>query len=584
MLAASLVGLIIGPLVHQIAPRQSGWAAGMDGFVLAAVGGLCVLHLLPHALMVGGLFAFLAACVGLILPRLAEHRLGSTGPSFDIVLALIALAIHAGLDGAALAVQHGHDFHAGHLGLAIALHRLPAGLLIFSLLKEHYGLKGGIAGIIFVGLATVVGFLLHNDISTLLSSSTIAIIEALVVGGLLHVIGHQHGHNDHKEENHAEVHGHGKTDNPELDRRVGAGGALLGAAVVFFVGHGTSQIRGVNEGLSIGEAFIGLSLECAPALLFAYTISAFGQPFATSVKEILSNRFALIPALSPTRFRLLLKGPSGLIYLRDVLKQGLPVSAAFAALLVASEISLDSLFVSVAFLGFGFTSIRFMAALFLIAIFTFMLMRKKQSLDSSILDAQPSTAERFMESRFRVGLRYGFFDLVEHTLPWVFIGVLLASLLEVFLAPGIFQTIPIAWQVPIFALLGIPFYIYASCATPLILIGIHKGVSWGAALAFLLVAPTIQWKTLLILRRERKRVLDWFVPALICIVSVLIGWTVDSLTVPTIDLFEYDVSVGGSFLQYACLSILAGLFLLSLLRCGPRGLLTKLTLHSTRYP
>ena len=103
MLMAAMMGLLVGPLLHLLWPERRHWRLALDGFVLASVGGLCLVHLLPHAMAEASILSMIGLLLGFILPRVAEQRFHQAGASLDILLALGGLAIHATLDGTALA-------------------------------------------------------------------------------------------------------------------------------------------------------------------------------------------------------------------------------------------------------------------------------------------------------------------------------------------------------------------------------------------------------------------------------------------------------------------------------------------------
>ena len=55
LLSASVAAFLVGPALHQAGRRVVAWRTALDGFALVAVGGLAALHLLPEALLHGGL-------------------------------------------------------------------------------------------------------------------------------------------------------------------------------------------------------------------------------------------------------------------------------------------------------------------------------------------------------------------------------------------------------------------------------------------------------------------------------------------------------------------------------------------------
>ena len=76
MLGLSIAALWLGPLLHRLADRADRAFALLDGFVVVAVLGLALLHIIPEAVSEAGWLAIVAVLAGLVLPRLAEPRWG----------------------------------------------------------------------------------------------------------------------------------------------------------------------------------------------------------------------------------------------------------------------------------------------------------------------------------------------------------------------------------------------------------------------------------------------------------------------------------------------------------------------------
>ncbi|MCA9571004.1 MAG: hypothetical protein KC656_24355, partial [Myxococcales bacterium] len=96
LLLLAILGLLVGPTLYLV-PHWRTWDRLLDGFALAAVGGLGMLHLLPEAVETGGLLALVAAAVGLVLPGLLHGLLG-----FGPWVLLAGLVLHAGVESSAL--------------------------------------------------------------------------------------------------------------------------------------------------------------------------------------------------------------------------------------------------------------------------------------------------------------------------------------------------------------------------------------------------------------------------------------------------------------------------------------------------
>lgn len=72
-LAASLLALVLGPLIVRLAGAARGVVTLLDGFVVVTVGGVVFIDVLPEALHMAGWSAAAAAVLGLLLPAWIER-------------------------------------------------------------------------------------------------------------------------------------------------------------------------------------------------------------------------------------------------------------------------------------------------------------------------------------------------------------------------------------------------------------------------------------------------------------------------------------------------------------------------------
>ena len=109
----------------------------------------------------------------------------------------------------------------------------------------------------------------------------------------------------------------------------------------------------------------------------------------------------------------------------------------------------------------------------------------------------------------------------------------LAALAEPLLNHDLLATLPSVAQVPVAALVGVPLYVCASGATPLAAVALHKGLSAGATLAFLLAGPATNVTTFGILSALHGRKLALQFGLALTVAAVLIGWGVDFVGIQT---------------------------------------------------
>lgn len=189
-LLLSLAALVVGPALHRIASTRPATLPVLDGFVFVSVGGLVLLHILPHGLHVARWGAAAAALCGLVGPGLGErlvHRAAERVHVLFLGVALVGFGVHAFIDGVALSSASGL-FEA--VALAVVIHRLPDGLTIWWLLREPYGARVALAALGCTAATTVAGYLLGGAI-LLGHGWWLALVQSFVGGSLLHVVLHR---------------------------------------------------------------------------------------------------------------------------------------------------------------------------------------------------------------------------------------------------------------------------------------------------------------------------------------------------------------------------------------------------------
>jgi len=179
--------------------------------------------------------------------------------------------------------------------------------------------------------------------------------------------------------------------------------------------------------------------------------------------------------------------------------------------------------------------------------------------------------------RVREGLAQGLGEVVDTTAPWILLGLVLAAVANSLVGGQWDRVVPANFEVEFFALLGMPVYVCASGATPLVAVLIHNGVSPGAALAFLLTGPATNITTLGVLTQLHGRRTALMFSGAVVIVALLLGRAVNGFSdvtgrVPDLAVHGDD-PVGW---KDAALVLLTGLFLVSLIRQGPRAFVGEL--------
>ena len=75
LLLVSLVFLVLGPIVYRMADRARATYAALDGFVMIAISGLVLVHIIPHSMAATGGWAIALALWGAIVVGSVDNLL-----------------------------------------------------------------------------------------------------------------------------------------------------------------------------------------------------------------------------------------------------------------------------------------------------------------------------------------------------------------------------------------------------------------------------------------------------------------------------------------------------------------------------
>lgn len=566
-LVLSAGALALGPILAGLLHRRGELHAFLDGFILVMVGGLALLHLLPDARESIGAWCLLFAVIGALVPLYAERRLHRSGGSESagvLWLAMVGLILHAALDGAALAANEHASHHAGtaaepwSLPMAILLHRLPVGLLVWWSVRPRLGTRTAILLLVAVVAATFAGFKASAFLLPLASGPVSGILISLLAGGLLHVVIDHHHHDDHCDER----------------RRPpwAALGAVIALAIFFLLPNAVPPVlqRGFRN---MGYLFVESSFAIVLGFLGAGLLTMVP---ARSLSRLLKGNSETSTALKGILFGLPLPICScGVVPLyRGLHARGVPVAAATAFLVATPELGIDSVLISIPLLGYRITLVRLLAA-FLVALAAGLVAGRVASSAGVEIEVEPAPPPP--RNDLKGALDFGFKELFDDLGPWILAGILVAGLMEPLLVEGLLSTIPGAVQVPLFGAIATPFYICASGATPIAAVFLAKGATVGATLAFLLTGPATNVTTYGAIRGVHRGRRAWIVLLTVPAASILLGWGVNLIPGLALSAPPLDRSVDGIHWWQRVGVVLFGLLLLSsLFRRGPRELLRQI--------
>lgn len=591
LLIASIGALLAGPLIYRFALSRRWMLSLLDGFIFVTITGLVVFYILPGNIELAGWWAIPAASIGMFGPSLSErlfHRKAEEAHLAALVLGLSGIVLHSFVDGAALVDSTGGHPHGRDslLPTAIILHQLPVALTIWWLLRPIYGFGTAMGVLALVGGAIAAGYGFGSFFLSALSGSGLGLFEAFVAGSLLHVVFHQ-PHADHSRSDEVLT-----VTAPSRGRSYWheGTGALIGIVLLaaFLGGSAPEESAGGLGTAGVGATFLTLALQSAPALLIAYLLAGLLNSFlpASSIGWIRRGKGwqqSLRGMAVGLPFPICSCGVVPLY--RTLIRRGAPPAAAVAFLVSTPELGLDAVLISIPLLGGEMTIIRIAAAALTAFLVGWLVggMMKVSSVESDSHSESKVEGEPSFAMKLRSALQVGFGEVVDHTAPWILAGLAVAAALHPFLGESWLTTMPSGLEVPLFALLGMPAYVCASGATPLVAVLLAAGVSPGAALAFLLTGPATNVTTFGLLGQLHGRSAALQFSGSIIAVSVSLGFAVNALfpgagEVPFADAGREEFA----FWQIASAVVLGAVYLVSLLRRGARRFCAELLFENRR--
>ena len=558
-LIAALAALAAGPLLDAGAGHRRGFVPVLDGLSRTAIPGLVFLAFVPAAVAEREWGILVALLGGFLIPVLAERTSRrATRPTHRLALlaGLSGFVIHAALDGAALATLPSGT--PPSFPLAVVLHRLPVGVAIWWLVAREIDRRAGVAALAALVLATVGGYVFGGAVAGMVSDSGALILYQAAVGGsLVHVVVHQHG----------------AATSPTERRREGWG-AVLALALLLAV-----FVMGADTGASGPAGFLSrlyvITAESAPALLLAYVCAGLLSAFLPQRSVRWMEKGGGI-SQSVRGMAIGLPFPicsCGVVPLyRSLIQRGAPPAAAMAFLVATPELGLDAVLLSIPLLGPQVTVLRLVtAALVAMLVGWWVGGRLKKAERAEEWIGSPGETPS-VGQRLAGALRTGTGDVVDHTAPWIVLGLGVAALVTPFLESGWLGSLPPVADVFLFALLGFPTYVCAASATPLVAAFLATGLSPGAGIAFLITGPATNISTLgLVSSLHGRRAAIAFAVVMVTLAvtaGVAINTAFGALPVPSLATLTEEAP---SLLQQVSLALLAGLFLRSVVRRGPRA-------------
>ena len=320
-----------------------------------------------------------------------------------------------------------------------------------------------------------------------------------------------------------------------------------------------------------------LALYSAPMLLFAYLLSGLMHYFkpALNVLPTQGNKGYFKDAIKGVLYGLPLPicSPAASKMHQQLLSLGANQTFATAFLIATPIIGFDAILISIPLLGEQLALLRIVFAVLFAVIIAWLLGRHFKHSISAV--AEQSCQGRHPTSRFVAAIKQGYQHQLDHTAPWVIFGWALAATLSATPAWAFFEQA--LWlQVLVMVLIAFPFALCATGMTPIIAVMLIAGLSPGAAVACLLIGPSISLDLLKQLRLQQGYFAAFAFAMVMLVTAFLIGLSlneyIDAFPLPWLGELDADFS----WWHFASLAIILVLYFTSLFRRGARAFIAEL--------
>ena len=281
-------------------------------------------------------------------------------------------------------------------------------------------------------------------------------------------------------------------------------------------------------------SFINIINEMSPYILLGFFIAGLLHEFVnekTLLRHLSGNGFKTVVKAAAIGIPLPLCSCGVLPTAVSLRRNGASKAATTSFLIATPQTGVDSIAATYSLLGLPFALLRPIAAL-VCALFGGMAVgRFCPDCDKpAISEHQEKQIEKspFFQKIFR-SAKYGFVDMVESIGKWLVIGLVVATLITVFVPDSLFTGLreyPLIAML-IMVLIAVPMYICATGSIPIALSLMLKGLTPGVAFVLLMAGPAANFASVVILNRTQgKRATAIYIASVIAI-AIAFGLLID---------------------------------------------------------
>lgn len=283
-------------------------------------------------------------------------------------------------------------------------------------------------------------------------------------------------------------------------------------------------------------SFINILNEMSPYILLGFLIAGVLHVFvneATLTRHLSGNGWKPVIKAAAIGVPLPLCSCGVLPTAVSLRRQGASKAATTSFLIATPQTGVDSIAATYSLLGLAFALIRPIAAL-TGAVFGGMAVGKLDPDKEVNIPAEKSeTKKDSRKFRHKIfdSVRYGFGEMIDNMGKWLVIGLVIATLITVFVPDSLFTGLK---EYPLIAmivvvLIAVPMYICATGSIPIAMSLMLKGLTPGIAFVLLMAGPAANFASIVILNRTQGRRATAIYVASVVITAIAFGLIIDCL-------------------------------------------------------
>ena len=329
----------------------------------------------------------------------------------------------------------------------------------------------------------------------------------------------------------------------------------------------------------IFHSFLNILNEMSPYVLLGFLIAGFLHVFvneSTLTRHLSGNGWKSVVKAAAIGIPLPLCSCGVLPTAVSLRRQGASKASTTSFLIATPQTGVDSIAATYSLLGLPFALIRPIAALSG-ALFGGLAVGKLDpdkdlNNKTSVLSNEETKRESFVK-KLKESIKYGFFDMVDSMGKWLLFGLVIATLITIFVPDSFFvglREYPLVAMLAV-VLIAVPMYICATGSIPIAMSLMLKGLSPGVAFVMLMAGPAANFASILILDKTQGRKATAIYVTSVIVTAIAFGLIIDFLlpsswfTInPTSDSHNAHMHMG--WFETACSIVLGGLLLFSFIK------------------